>query len=389
MPPMKFFQRLERRYVQWLTRPAHNAAGRMGLYRIIYSLFYLWFLSPLQFAELSLVPTSRWEPTILLSRLPLLPAFGYPAMEAVLVTALVLLLLGYKTRLATLLVLITGFGLAGFRTGFLIQERTIVLIVFYVPLFMLFSKWGATYSIDALLRQKRGQPVISPQSSSWRYIWPARGLMVILSILFLSAALVKFMETAWLVEPHLVGDFILAKGVKSHLRNGFPINPLGPQIGKTSVLAIPAQYTVLLFETAFVLVLFNRVAQAVILRLAPIFHSFNTLLLGIPFTSVLSIYAAFPDWQTLYERFYPTFLRIRGLDRLPSSLLGVGSVGLALLVGLLWNTTPVPRQIFGLFGLLSYKTLWFALLPFILLWILSPLWQRLKGHKTISNQERL
>ncbi|ESA32083.1 hypothetical protein N836_28420 [Leptolyngbya sp. Heron Island J] len=386
---MNFLQRLEHRYVHWLTRPAQNAAGRMGLYRIIYSFFYLWFLSPLQFSELSLVPISHWDPTVLFSGLPPLPSIGYPVMEVLLVMALVLLLLGYKTRLATLAVLVMGFGLAAFRTGFLIQERTIVLTVFYVPLFMLFSKWGETYSIDALLRQKRGEPVTSPHTSSWRYIWPARGLLVILSLLFLSAAVVKFIEGAWLVQPRLVGDFILAKGVKSHLTNGFPIHPLGPQIGRTNALAIPSQYVVLLFETCFVLVLFNRFAQALILRLAPIFHSFNTLLLGIPFTSVLSMYAAFPDWQVLYDRFYPKALRIKGLDQLPSSLLATGSVGLAVIIGLLWNTTPIPRSVFGLFNLLSYKTLWFALLPFVLLWIFAPLWQRLRGRKPLVRYEQL
>lgn len=383
---MSFFQRLEHRYVQWLTRPAQNAAGRMGLYRIIYSFFYLWFLSPLKFSELSLVPKSRWQPTILFSGLPPLPGFSYPVMEVLLVMALVLLLLGYKTRLANLIVLVMGFGLAGFRTGFLMQERTIVLTVFYVPLFMLFSRWGETYSIDALLKQKRGQPVTSPHASSWCYIWPARGLMVILSILFLSAAVIKFVELAWLIEPRLVGDLVLAKGIKSRLTNGFPIYPLGPLIGRTDALAIPSQYIVLLFETAFILVLFNRFAQALIFRLAPIFHSFNTLLLGIPFTSILSMYAAFPDWQALYERFYPKPLKIKNLDKLSAFWLTVGPVSLAILVGILWNTTPIPRQLFGLFGLLNYYTLWFALLPLVLLWIASPLWQRHRRSQSLANE---
>ena len=381
---MNLFQRLEHRYVAWLTRPAQNAAGRMGLYRIVYSFFYLWFLSHLRFSELSLAPSSTWRPTLLFGRLSPLPAMGYPAMEILLVIALVLLLVGYKTRIANLIVLIMGFGLAVFRTGFLVEERTVVLTVFYVPLFMLMSNWGATYSIDALLRQKQGRSTPDPQVSSWQYIWPARGLMVIVSLLFLSSAIVKFNRLDWLIEPRFVGDFLLSKGIKSHLSNGFPISPIGPWLGRTNALVIPAQYGVLLFETAFVLVLFNRAAQAVILRLAPIFHSFNALLLGIPFTSILSVYAAFPDWQRLYERFYPKFLRLTGLAKLPAPLLVSGSLGLAVLVGLLWNITPIPRQIFGLFDLLSYQTLWFALLPLVLVWILSPLWQ---GTKTF--QERL
>ncbi|MBE9066367.1 hypothetical protein IQ260_06850 [Leptolyngbya cf. ectocarpi LEGE 11479] len=386
---MNRFQSLERRYSLWLTRPAKNAAGRMGLYRIVYSLFYLWFLAQLRFTELSLVPTSQWRPTILFSGLSPLPGAAYPAMEILLVISLVLQLIGYKTRIANLMVLIMGFALAVFRTGLLVEDRTLVVTVFYVPLFMLFSNWGATYSIDALLRQQQGQPVVDPKTSSWHYIWPTRGLMVILSMLFLSAVIEKLISLDWLVNPRFVGDFLLVKGVSSYLSNGFPVSPLGPKLGQLDAFIIPAQYVILLFEAAFVLVLFSRIAQALIFRLAPIFHSFNTLLLGIPFISVLSIYAAFPDWQTLYERFYPQLLKIRGLAKLPSPLLSLGSVGLAVLVGLLWNTTPIPRQIFGLFGIFSYHTLWFGLLPFVVLWILSPLWQRDKNHPSLSIHERL
>lgn len=377
---MNFFQRVEQRYVHWLKRPAQNAAGRMGLYRIIYSLFYLWFLSHMQFSELSLVPTDLWDPTILFTRLSPLPGIAYPTMEILLVMALMLLLIGYKTRIATLITLFLGFGLAIFRTGLLTQERTILVTTFYVPLFMLLSNWGATYSIDALLRQKKGLPVVDPKTSSWQYIWPARGLLVVLSLLFLSATITKCIQIDWLANPRFVGDFVLSKGVESYLKNGFPISPLGPWLGHTNALAIPTQYVVLLFEGVFVLVLFSRAAQAIILRLAPIFHSFNTLLLGIPFISVLSLYAAFPDWQRLYERFYPRSLRIRGLTKLSSTVLQIGSVSLALLTGILWNTNPIPRHIFGLFDLFNYQTLWFALLPFVILWIVSPLWHRGKNN---------
>lgn len=373
---MNFFQRVEHRYVRWLKRPAQNAAGRMGLYRIVYSLFYLWFLSHMRFSELSLVPTSLWDPTILFRRLPPLPGLAYPAMEILLVMSLVLLLVGYKTRIATLTTLLMGFGLAIFRTGLLTQERTILTTTFYVPLFMLLSNWGATYSVDALLRQKQGLATVDPKASSWHYIWPARGLLVILSLLFLSATITKCIQIDWLVNPRFVGDFVLSKGVESYLRNGFPIHTLGPQLGRNNILAIPTQYAVLLFEGAFVLVLFSRIAQAIILRLAPIFHSMNTLLLGIPFISVLSIYAAFPDWQYLYEQVYPKSLKLKRLEQLSSNILITGSVSLAIAVGALWNTTPIPRQLFGLFDLFNYQTLWFGLLPFVLIWILSPLWQR-------------
>lgn len=385
---MKYLQRLEHRYVRWLTRPAQNAAGRMGLYRIVYSLFYLWFLSHMHFDELSLVPLDLWEPTVLFRGLSPLPGIGYPIMEVFLVMALVLLLVGYQTRLATLSTLLLGFWLAVFRAGLFNQERTILLTSFYVPLFMLLSTWGETYSIDALLKKKKGLSTIDPKASSWQHIWPARALLVILSLLYVTATVSKVVQVDWLADPRFVGDFLLAKGVESHLRNGFPISPLGPPLGNTDFLVIPAQYVVLLFEAAFVLVLFSRIAQAIIFRLAPIFHTMNTLFLGIPFISVLSVYSAFPDWQQLYERFYPKAFRLTRLTLLSSPVLSTGAIGLAITIGALWNTTPIPRRLFGLFDWFNYQTLWFGLLPFVLIWILGSLGRR-SNHKGTPHCERM
>lgn len=37
----------------WLTAPTPNAAGRLGLYRILYALFYLWYLAMQRSAMIS------------------------------------------------------------------------------------------------------------------------------------------------------------------------------------------------------------------------------------------------------------------------------------------------------------------------------------------------
>ncbi|MEM9808106.1 MAG: hypothetical protein AAF959_22800, partial [Cyanobacteria bacterium P01_D01_bin.56] len=62
-----------------------------------------------------------------------------------------------------------------------------------------------------------------------------------------------------------------------------------------------------------------------------------------------------------------------------------GTIGLALLVGILWNTTPIPRQAFGLFDLFNYQTFWFALLPFIILGMTSPLWLRFRNEPRLRS----
>lgn len=378
---IKFFQFVEAPYSKWLSAPADNAAGRMGLYRIIYSVFCLWFFSYLKFTELGEIPAAQWNPPRLFVWLSQPPLWFFPVTESVLAASLILLLVGYWTRTATLLVFLFGFGLAIMRHSLLLQERTLMLIVFYVPLFMIFSDWGSTYSIDSLVKQRRGQSVPHPHNSSWHYIWPSRGLMVVLSFLYLSSAVIKIKEGDWVTNPYYVSNFMLSKGIASYLNNGFPVNPLSPLLARSSFLIVPSQYIVLLFETAFILVLFSRVARAIIFRLVLIFHSCNTFFLGIPFAAVLSVYAAFPDWQRLYERFYPRWLRLTWLTKLPTAYLTSSSLFLAVLIGLLWNTTSIPRTVFGLFRVLDYQTIWFAIFPLALLWLVVSVYQWLRSHR--------
>jgi hypothetical protein len=193
--------------------------------------------------------------------------------------------------------------------------------------------------------------------------------LAVLSLLFLSAAVIKFQAGVWLANPRYVGDFMLEKGMISLLNNGTPLNPLSPLIARTDWLAIPLQYFTLLFEMIFGLVLFSRLARAIIFRYAPVFHSMNTFFLGIPFTPILAMYIPLVDWQMLYERFYPKRLRLTGLKRLPTPLLIGGSIGLAACVALLWDTTPAPRAIFGLGGFVNLFTIWFGVAAVGVVWI--------------------
>ncbi|NJL84457.1 MAG: hypothetical protein HC890_18775 [Chloroflexaceae bacterium] len=249
---MNFWQRLETGCDRWLSAPAVNAAGRMGLYRILYSLFYLWLISYLRFSELGLIPPIRWNPPLLFLGFSPPPGWIFTLAESLLPAALILLLFGYRTRLVTGAVLALGFGLAGMRASLLLKEHTLMLVTFYVPLFMLFSDWGSTYSLDEILRQQRGQWTPSPQNSASHYIWPARGLMAVLAILFVSATVDKLLQGVWVSDPRFVGDLMLEKSVESYLNNGFPVNPFAAAIANNNYLIIPAQYFILLFEAAFV-----------------------------------------------------------------------------------------------------------------------------------------
>ena len=103
---------------EWLTAPEPRIAGRMGLFRMIYAVFYLWHLSWVDGATLGLLPDAVWQPVYLLQVVPLRPPSELPGMlESCLVAALLLLLAGLWVRPVTLAVLLFGTLLEAFQTA--------------------------------------------------------------------------------------------------------------------------------------------------------------------------------------------------------------------------------------------------------------------------------
>ncbi len=132
----------------WLTTPEARIAGRMGLFRVIYAAFYIWHLSWLDGAALGLLPEAVWQPVDLLRVVPLHPPSAVPGViESCLVTALVLLLAGLCVGPVTLVVLVLGVLLDAFHQSFGKVEHASVFLVFYIPLFMVGSQWGGTWSL--------------------------------------------------------------------------------------------------------------------------------------------------------------------------------------------------------------------------------------------------
>lgn len=373
---IKLLKRLEKKYTGWLSSPAPNAAGRIGLFRILYSLFSLWLCSYLNYTEMILIPAIQWKPIFLLSWLDSPPYQLIPIFESLLVTSLVLLLVGYQTRLATLFVFILGSGLTGIRVSLFMGDALFMIQYFYIPLFMLFSHWGDTYSIDAILAKRRGKIRPQPQDSSWRYFWPSRGLLVVYALLMFSSGFFKIIHKKWIFNPNFVGHLMITKTLDSYINNGFPVNPISIFIANHPFVAIPMQYFALIFETSAILILFIPIVRFFFFRIIPIFHFSNVFLMGIPFATVIGIYLAFPDWQKIYERFYPKYFRFNWLNKLSSIILIIGSISLALLIGISWNVLPIFRYIFSLFGLVRFHTIWLIIFPFAFIWAIVSIYRK-------------
>lgn len=291
------------------------------------------------------------------------PEAFFHLLEGGLAATLVALLAGWGTRAATLAVFGIGTVLE-LQYVAAEYEHAPMLLVFYVPLFMLAGGWGDAYSLDAARRRARGRATPDPADGGWRYVLPARAVLVVLCLLFLSSAVYKVAAGGtWLTRPDLMANFLLHRNVIAAVA-GTPLNPLAPWIARTPWAATELQYQTLVFEGLFPLALFGRRLRDVFLSSALVFHAVNAIWMAVTFTPVVIVYALFVDWQALAAR--------RGRPARRRRPAGHGwtwaVAGAAALTGATWNTAASLRPIFNVGGLLDWHTFGYVILPPAVAW---------------------
>lgn len=347
----------------WLLTPETNAAGRLGVFRILYAVFYLWHLSAVRAGNLGGIPREfSAKPVLLVEWLPAeLPAVFFETLEIVLVGALIVLLVGYRTRIATTVVLIAGSIIEGFfvTTDF---EHSTIMIAALIPGAMLFvGDWSAKYSLDALLRDRAHQPPIDLSDSSPQFVLPIHFILAVLAFLFVSSGVYKLLPGAnWLVHPDNFGNIVLQRNVEL-ARLGLPQNPIAVLVATTPGLELTIRYLVVIFELAFIFVFFSRAFTFFILSWALFFHSLNAIFLLVTFTPILITYALFIDWESIGRWLRLTQVSLFG--RTPFYILIGATVFGAIAAATFWNTTPLLRDAMNLGGLIDARTIWYPILP--------------------------
>jgi len=315
---------------QWIMSPLQNAAGNLGLFRIMYSVFFIFSLADSYFAEASSVTAAEWDPLQLINILfPMVPnRHVLSAIELGLVFSLVLLGFGFKMRLMTFNVFVFGTVLLGVRLSFL-MSHSFHFLMSWIPLVMIFSRWGDIYSIDSILGKKN----VSPHDTSWHFNWPVKFILCVLCFMFFSAALIK-VRYGWLSEFNKIQTALFARNT-----DRITVVPY-LWIAQNIYLYASLQIMALMFEGFYPLALINRTLLRIYLIITYFFHAFNLIFLGIPFTGIFIVYALFVDWQTLRDRFPDWRLNI-------SSRLLLKGVPVLVAVGLMlvWNSPYSPRNI--------------------------------------------
>jgi len=350
---------------RWLDQPAESAAGRMGLFRIVYSVFYLWHLSYVEAGLLAHAPSENWRPIYLYRYILARPPDWLPrVIESLLVGLLILLMVGMHTRAVTVLVFVLGFFLDGFIESFGKVEHATVFLTFYLPLIMSFSTWGATHSIDALTRAEKDGEIVLASDRSGRHIWPMRVVLLILSFLFLTAGVSKLLVGNWISDPALISNLFVQK-YHAMILEGLTPNPFAAPFLEHPVVAESLRLMIPMFECLFVFVLIGPRTRRFYVSLVVLFHAINAMMLGVTFTPVLIAYGVVVDWEGLLAPASRKLGRQRAAGYRPGSTIPVkvSVVLLALALGLDWNSVGLGRHLFNLGGMLNWLTIWYLAAP--------------------------
>ncbi len=288
---------LDERLNRWWTNPEPNAAGRLGLIRILYAFGLLAFLiPPSTFPELSRMPANLWYPVPLLigfSAPP--PAWSLHLIEGLWIASLIMLLFGFYTRTMTFIALISGILTTAVSFSFSKIDHGGTFLYVFSPAVMLFSNWGHTYSVDALLR-KTPPPLNS--ESGLRYSWPLKALLIILAVMFMMSGVLKGILGQWIIDPEVLTKFLKEANIAKPTQFRYDIYQI-------ALIPFVLQWATLLFETLFPLALLSFVWRRFFLASAVFFHTGVRIMMGISFTGMFHLYVIYLDFQAILNHILP------------------------------------------------------------------------------------
>jgi hypothetical protein len=229
--------------------------------------------------------TPPWGPYRLLDGFP--PIELLSAMEILLAMALVAVLIGFFTRTASVAVTVVAIVGLGFSYSLGKVDHTAYLMV--APLFLAFTDWGGSLSVDAVIRRRRGaiEATSTPQ-------WPIRLYAVATASAMLTAALPK-VSNGWLstgssaTYASLIGEYF--GNDRTAWLAGFFVRFDNPVFWEA------LDWLTVIAEAALIVLLFSWRSWRVGIAVLCLFHVGVLLTLNIAFWQNIVGYGAFVLWR--------------------------------------------------------------------------------------------
>ena len=349
------------RFDEWAFRGWPVTADGLAVVRIAYAGLSLVIGTP-RWTWAGRLPDAVWNPEP--GPLRLLP--GPPGVVAMLVlqllfvTALVALLVGWRTPVASVAVTVTGA--IGFGITYALGNYDHSFIGVLTPAVLAPSGWGARWSIDAA----HGRV---PEVQGW----PVRLLAWLLGLAMLTSAYPK-VRAGWL-NPH-------THAVLGQLASQYFVHGRRALLATQSVhLHAGAFWEVfddltILVEGGFVIAVLTVAGTRLWAAMAAVFHAAILLMINIPFSANLLIYVAFVDWSGVTRRLHRA-RRPAGLARLAAHRfagVGVAGIGIAYAAFCARFDAVLP----ALLSLLSHRADFLAQIPLLLAGGLVGIWYLLR-----------
>ena len=229
--------------------------------------------------------------------LPVLNGPATVALYSAFVFFLIAGMIGWHTRMslaiAAVLTLYFGFlDLVGTLTKYTIIATHILAI-------LAFARSGAAWSVDALLGREPG--------NGRGAIWPIRVIQIFLAILYFSTAITKVKSPEFMTGEHTV--FWMQTSM--HFAH-----PMGYWMSTHPQWVVVANFVVVLWETLFCVLCWNRRALLPLLGLGVVFHLATYTLLGLAIFPLITL-ALYPAFVSP-ERSRAVLMSLRNvLSRLP------------------------------------------------------------------------
>jgi uncharacterized membrane protein YphA (DoxX/SURF4 family) len=277
---------------------------------------------------------------------PMMLFEGFPShwlfliLHGLLILSLCLMILGWRTKFASLATGIIFLIINGFIYSAGKINHDMLIIV--VPMLMAFSGWGKAYCLDSYLRNEKERV----------HDWTLTLLALIIGFMFFTAGFSKIIG-GWLdVDSQAtLGHFFKQYFVygRHDLLSGYALDISNLWVWEFF------DYTTVLFEAGFLLAIFFPRSTRIYVCLAVLFHFSTMLVLNITFLPNFLAYAAFLNWDWINEiikKQASNFINYKKIRYLLPPVLVAAVSGILLMLSGLFAGVDLLKSDWGITGVL-------------------------------------